>query len=316
MNELQVKTIDFQPAKVEFNYKELESVLDESLKKYNGLTFTEEDAAECKATITELNKGKKALDAYRKETKKELTASVTQFENQCKTLNQKFDEVIEPLKDQYNHFEENRKEDKRQKVSAIIDEIIIEFGLDKKYGSMLFVDKSHLNKSKSMKAIKEELTNTAEHLIVKQQKEQSDIQIINSTVELANEKYNLSLSSSAYIRLLDYKEVQLIKTQILDDAMEEAEKHLKEQEKQSFENVIPQQKDIEEMDIPFENVSEDDEPMDPFMNEDAYISDPFIRVAKPISKGYKITADESQLKELEQYLDNCGIKWAVLLNVQ
>ncbi|MCT1575663.1 DUF1351 domain-containing protein [Oceanobacillus kimchii] len=316
MNELQVKTIDFQPAKVEFNYKELETVLDESLKKYNGLTFTEDDAAECKATITELNKGKKALDAYRKDTKKELTASVTQFENQCKTLNQKFDEVIEPLKDQYNHFEENRKEEKRKQVVDVIKSIVVEFKLNEKYANELVVDKSYLNKSKSMKAIKEELANTAEHLFIKQQKEESDTQTINSTVELANERYNLSLSPAAYIRLLDYKEVQLIKTQILDDAMEEAEKQIKEQEKQSFENAIPEQEDIEKMDIPFEDVPNDDEQTDPFMNEDAYISDPFITKHEPISKSYKITADDDQLKELEHYLTQKGIKWAVMLNVQ
>ena len=92
MNQLQVKTIELEPAKVVFNHEEIKKDLDKSLKKYSGLTFTEDDATECRSTISELRKGKKAVDQYRIKTKKELTEPVAKFENKCKSLNKKFDE--------------------------------------------------------------------------------------------------------------------------------------------------------------------------------------------------------------------------------
>src|SRR5690554_1845587 len=100
MKELQIITNKITPAKVEFNYQDIDEKLDIVLKKYKGLVFTEDTVKDCKKTMAELRKGQKSLDEFRKKTKRMLTESVTDFENDCKRLYKRFDDVIDPLKEQ------------------------------------------------------------------------------------------------------------------------------------------------------------------------------------------------------------------------
>lgn len=285
---LAVKTIEFEPAKVEFNYAELEAILDENLKKYSSLTFTEKEAAECRKTITELRKGKKALDDYRKSTKKQLTESVTAFENQCKDLNKKFDEVINPLVEQNETFEEKRKEEKRVKVQEILDTILEEFGLDGKHAAELVIEDSYLTKSKTLKSITEELTTLAEHLKMKQDKLASDVEIIKSHVELMNAKHELNLIESTYINLLDYQEFQAVRDRIESDAEEVLkQRELEERQRKAKEHankVIPP-KVTPEQQAPDEEV--------------------FLDV-------YEVIGTESQLDALEVFMNSQGIEFKIL----
>lgn len=217
-NELQVKTIELTPAVVSFNFDDLSAALDVQLKKYDGLTFTDETAADCKKTIAELNKAKKQLDSYRKETKQILTAPVTEFEKQCKELTAKFDAALEPLKSQYDDFEWNRKETKRKEIEPIIKELIEKEGLNDKYAAELTIPDEYYNKGKSLKSIKEELTTKAEHLGIQQDKEEADRTIIKDFVELSNMKYNANLPVTPFLNLISVKTIDEIKELITLDA--------------------------------------------------------------------------------------------------
>lgn len=278
MNELQVKTINFTPAVVEFNFDELSNVLDEQLAKYQGLEFTEKDVAECKKTITELNKGKKALDDYRKKTKKELTASVTEFENKCKELAAKFDSVIDPLKEQHDQFEEKRKDIKRMEIEGFIDHLIHVENLNDKYAAQLVIDDSYLTKSKTIKSIKEELTTKAEHLGIQQDKEDADQEVIKSHVALTNAKNGVNLPESVYIKLLDFKDVGTIKILIEADA----------------ENEIKKPKEVvkEYKQVPLSEA--------PGLDEATFV------------ERYEVTATESQLDALEEFMNREEIQWKVI----
>lgn len=132
MNELQIKVLETSPAIVKFNYEEIASQLDLVLENYKGLVFTESTVSDCKKTIAELRKGQKALDEFRKETKKKLTDSVTAFEQQCKMLYGKFDTVINPLSNQYEQFELDRKEAKCKQIQEIITRLSEELALTAK----------------------------------------------------------------------------------------------------------------------------------------------------------------------------------------
>lgn len=307
MNELQVKTLTLEPAKVEFNHEEIEKQLEESLKKYSGLVFTEDTATECRNTIAELRKGKRAVDQYRLKIKRELTAPVTEFENQCKALNKKFDEVINPLVEQHDAFEEQRKKEKEQKVWELIREVVEEFNLNEKHASQIAFNPSYLNKSASLKSIKDDLTAQAERLQLEQQKKEADTQVIQSTAQLANERYDVSLSEMAYVRLLDFKEVSEIKKQILDDAQNEAEKRLEVEKRVEQKNQKQQE---------IETIFADGEPIAsaPVELIDDPFSDPF---AKPqeLTIAYKITGTNNQLSSLQYAMEQMGVKWEVLRNV-
>jgi hypothetical protein len=271
-NKLQVRTINLTPAVVEFNFDELAAILDENLKKYDGLTFTEKDAADCKKTIAELNKGKKSLDTYRKETKKELTASVTAFENKCKELAKKFDEVIDPLKEQHDQFENSRKDAKRIQIQQVIDQLIDDEGLNDTYAAQLIIQEEYFNKSKTIKSIKEELKTKAEHLGILQDKEEADQEVIKSHVALINTKYGLNLPESAYIGLLEYgADIGKIKGVIEQDA-KVANAPVKK--------VVP--------------------------------TAPTVQDEKIFVETWEITGTESQLQALEDFMQNEGIKWKVI----
>lgn len=292
VNELAVKTIEFQPAKIEFNYEELESILDENLKKYAGLTFTEGMATECRKTIAELRKGKRALDQYRLQTKKQLTESVTEFENQCKELNKKFDEVITPLVEQNDLFEEKRKEEKREKVQDILDKVSTDFELDEKHAAELIIEDSYLTKSKTFKSIEEELTTLAEHLKVKQDKRASDEEIIKSHVELMNSKHNVGLIEATYINLLDYQGFQDVRERIEKDVEQELEQRDKDQ--------LLAEQEAQQITERLEAMAEQNE--SPSQKEDETI---YLEI-------YEVEATINRLDALEEFMSKNGIEFKIV----
>src|SRR5699024_306627 len=133
MTELEIKTLELEPAKIEFNKQQIEDELRETLKKYEGLVFTEENTAEIRNVIAELRKGKTAADNFRKAKKKEAIAPVTEFENDVKAIVKMFDDVINPINDQLKEFEERRRNEKRQEIEKIIDETVESLGLESKF---------------------------------------------------------------------------------------------------------------------------------------------------------------------------------------
>ena len=293
VNELQVKTIKFQPAVVEFNYTELEAALESNLKKYNGLTFTEDTAADCKNSIAELRKGKKAVDAYRLQTKKQLTASVTEFENQCKALNQKFDEVIDPLVKQSDSFEDKRREEKRDKILAIAIEIIKKHGLNQKHAADLIIEDSYLVKSKSLKSIESELNTLASHLKMKQDKRASDEEIIKGHVQLVNAQNELNLIESTYINLLDYQEFQSVKERIDSDVQQVLDQREKERlAQEAAKTVAPT--------LPVQSVTQEGPTVEPEQDEAVYF------------EVFRVVGTESQLNALEDFMNAEKIEFTTI----
>src|SRR5690625_4246315 len=95
MNELQLETIKLIPATIEFNKESIIDELNETLKKYENLVFTEENTAEIRKVLAELRKGKTAADKFRLAKKKEALEPVTEFENDVKeTVKCLVDEII------------------------------------------------------------------------------------------------------------------------------------------------------------------------------------------------------------------------------
>src|SRR5699024_7977729 len=163
--DLAVKTEEFQPAVIKFNYEEIEKTLVENLKKYEGLTFTEKEAADCKKVIADLRKGKRLVDQYRVKTKRQLTEPIKEFEDQCKTLNEKFDSVIDPLLEQSKVFEEKERAEKLEKGMKIKDQVITDLQLVDEIADQLVIDDRYLNKSTTLKCIEEDLYEQVARLV-------------------------------------------------------------------------------------------------------------------------------------------------------
>lgn len=224
MNEIDIQTTIFEPAKIEFNKAKIEQELNETLKKYQNLVFTEDNTKEIRDTLAELRKGKKAADEFRKSRKKEATEQVDEFEKDIKSITKKFDEVIDPINEQLQEFEARRKEEKHTEILKIAEEVIANVGLDEKHASQLDIGDHYLAKSYSMKQIKENLEFRANNLLNEQRLEQANRESIQSFVELENSKNNLNLSVQSYISQLEFKDVEEVKNTVSRDAEMELEK--------------------------------------------------------------------------------------------
>lgn len=325
MNSLQVQTLKLEPAKIEFNYEDIEKDLENKLKHYEGLVFTEENTKELRATLAELRKGKTAVDNYRKEIKKELTQPVTEFENKCKSLNKHFDEVINPLKKQLDEYEEKRKEDKRFEINKLIEEITKEYELDYEFACKLTVENDMLAKSRSMKSIEDTLTFKATHLKTEQESREKDVKLVESNVKALNAEHGTDFNTQAYTSLLEFEDVDSVlekmKNHILAEVkkreeeekrkLEELKKQEEEKEKEEKLNNFKREQELEQhadydMNKNFEDVSFDEPEEIPF--SDDFMPDPFADEERKVS--YIVTANDQQHDKLVEVLFNLGVEWS------
>ena len=292
--DLVLKVYETTPAVVSFNYQEITNHLDSVLAKYRGLVFTDSTIAECKKTIAELRKGQKSLDEFRISTKKQLTASVTDFEKECKTLHSKFEEVIKPLSEQQDQFELDRREKKRAEIQSIIDALVTEKALNEKFAARLVILEEYFNKGKTIKAIKTELSTLATSLKVQQDKEAQDEDLIKTKVELANAQYQLTnaLRPGAYSMLLSYKSIAEIEALIISDAQE-----VQELEKEKAEVLAA--KDVDVPKVEEVRITQTFAAPEPVPTKSSVV----------VTRLYRITGTEEQLIALEGYLGGNDLPW-------
>ncbi len=319
MNELELKTIKLEPAKIEFNKDSILDELNETLKKYENLVFTEDNTTEIRKVLADLRKGKTAADEFRKSKKKEAIAPVTAFEKEVKEIVQKFDGVINPINEQLQAFETERKEKKRVKVEEIIAKYVNEFNLEQKYADQLTVLDEYLAKSVTNNRIKEMIDFRAQQLLSEQDKEKSDKEMIETFVKLKNSEHSLNLSVESYLSQLEYKDTVAVKNTIESDAESAVERRdrdlIEQSEKKQKEERV--QKEMETMsEIAFGNVPFEPE-VEENLSQDNIIDDlPFGDVSGEMERGITmaIAATESELNVVKAFLDGQGIYWEVISN--
>lgn len=321
MNELELKTIKLEPAKIEFNKDSILDELNETLQKYENLVFTEDNTTEIRKVLADLRKGKTAADEFRKSKKKEAIAPVTAFEKEVKEIVQKFDDVIDPINEQLQTFETERKEKKRVKVEEIIANSVNEFNLEQKYADQLTVLDEYLAKSVTNNRIKEMIDFRAQQLLSEQDKEKSDRDMIETFVKLKNSEHGLNLSIESYLSQLEYKDTSAVKNTIESDAKSAAER--REQELQKLSEEVHKDDEFEQLPVSSSPSSSsiDDVPFEPEVEENLsqnnIIDDlPFGDVSEEIERSIMlaIAATESELNIIKAFLDGQGIYWEVVSN--
>lgn len=209
--DLSVNLIKATPAQVEFDSSNLKNMLEEVLNnKYAGLVVTKDDVVNAKKILADVRKGQKNLDTFRKNTKKMLSAPIKDFEAQCKELDDLFVKVIEPLDSQIKDFESQERDIKLHEVEILAEEVEQIFNCTEH----LEIKKEYLNKSMSLKKIKDDLESQAKLLKEKEKNNLVYKQLINKTCT------ELGLQASNYYKLLDYEEINNILDIIENDAKE------------------------------------------------------------------------------------------------
>jgi hypothetical protein len=207
---------------VKFNYEELKTGLTESLKKYQGLVYTDDTIKDAKTDRATLNKLKTALAAKRIELKKMYLEPYAKAENQIKELEAMIDEPTQAIDKQVKAYEELLKEEKRAEIEKLYEKVISSdnkplLTLDKIF------DQKWLNKSTSMTQI--------EQAMEKQDKKvTSDLNAIHDmNTPHVNEMV------AVYMDTLNISDVLRKKTELekIQEQREEAERKRKEREEQA-----------------------------------------------------------------------------------
>lgn len=310
MNEIRVETIEMELPKITFNHKEILEDLEVNLKKYDNLTFTEKQTPELRKTIAELRKGIKAVEDYRKSTKKELSEPIKTFESKCKEITSHFSDRVNKLNEQLTLYEEQRKEKKRIKIQEIIANTLNETVLEQKYADKLVVEDEFLNKSMSIKEITETIQFVANNLKMTQEKEYADKEMIETFIKLKNSEHDMNIPIEPYISRLEFESHTDVKNAIENDvkrelnrlSREKAEQQAKEELKQKAEHQAK-----EELKRKEETKQVEEKPFEPII-EDLPFGD--VEIEQPlINTEYIISTTLEQHNEIVNFLNDKGIKF-------
>lgn len=108
------------------NFDEMKEKLNAQLDEYRNLVFTEETKKQAKETVAELRKGKKELADRCKAVKKEWLVPLDAFMEKADGLAKMFDEPIDYINSQIEAFETRRIESKRNEISNIYADLVVE----------------------------------------------------------------------------------------------------------------------------------------------------------------------------------------------
>ena len=134
------------------------------------------------------------VDAYRKDKKKELSAPITAFENQCKELISMIEAVEAPIKDGIKVFDDLKREEKKVAAEQIIVSVAAKVGLNQKYMNQLTVLDKYLNLTATKKAVQEDVETRAFALKVEQDREYERLTIIQSVIDSENQNISTKLN--------------------------------------------------------------------------------------------------------------------------
>ena len=138
---------------IRWNNMELKTEIEEKMKEYKTLAFTEETIKEAKADRAKLNKLKTAFEDERKRIKKLCMAPYDEFEKQVKEIIALIDEPIRLIDSQIKEVEEKRRDDKRKEIEALFPTI----GFQAFVTLDMIWDEKWLNATVSMTKVEEQM---------------------------------------------------------------------------------------------------------------------------------------------------------------
>lgn len=132
MNDLKLEnlSVNFKPGTIDFPQAgELKKLVAGKLDQTKGLVATDESIKATKASRAEVNKLKKAIGDVRKKYKTAWNVPFELFESTLKGLEKDCDSASQELKLAIDGFEETQREERKQKVQALIEEMAPNYGV-------------------------------------------------------------------------------------------------------------------------------------------------------------------------------------------
>lgn len=129
---MQELIVNNKPAVVEVNFEELRESLERDLEKYR-VVVTAETVKDAKTLATELRKTKKVIADRRKAEVAKASEPVKAFDEQMKQLEKMIDAGVDDLKVQVDRFEDETREQVREKLTALRSELWSDFAVEQEF---------------------------------------------------------------------------------------------------------------------------------------------------------------------------------------
>lgn len=175
---------------ITFNFDELKEGIQAKASEYTNLVYTDEDIKAAKADVATFRKLQKAINDEKIRVKKECLKPYEDFENKVKELLTILDEPIKSISAQVTHYEDQRKHEKLEEISAYWQELHEDGKIPTGINLMQIMNEKWLNASVKMSAITKEID---EHL----EKIKNDLVTIENLPEFGYE------AKEEYLRTLD-----------------------------------------------------------------------------------------------------------------
>lgn len=222
MNDLKLEnlSVNFKPGTIDFPQAgELKKLVAGKLDQTKGLVATDESIKATKASRAEVNKLKKAIGDVRKEYKRAWNAPFELFETTLRALESDCDSASQELKLTIDGFEETQREERKQKVQALIEEMAPNYGV--KPEDLPIADK-WLLKSTSQKTITQEIGEQMK-VLVNLYKERDEIKKKCMKSDLAPAPYiEMHENGMSYIDVSNKIEADLIDRENTADLFKQA----------------------------------------------------------------------------------------------
>ena len=198
---------------IEINYEDLKNELSSQLKKYENVVVTNDTLKDCKSTQKSLAGLKRKVDDYRKAKKKELSAPITAFENQCKELVSMIESVEKPIKEGIAVFDDKKKEEKRQEAMNIANELLKKSNLSDKFKKMVEIKPNYSNLTATKKAVTEDLTAQIHFLEAQQMAEEEKLKAVDTSILNYNKRIKSKMALEDFERFID-KDLSVILNEV------------------------------------------------------------------------------------------------------
>jgi hypothetical protein len=119
----QLEVKKFELGVIETNLNELEAYVNESLQKYHGLVYTDDQIKDAKTDRRNLNNLGKAINDWRIRQEREFNEPFAAVKAQCNRVVGQIKEVSGEIDSQVKAYEQSKKEQKKQQIAAYWDEI-------------------------------------------------------------------------------------------------------------------------------------------------------------------------------------------------
>lgn len=310
MEELTLKVTQ-NPGVIELNFDEIEQALGEKLKQYEGAVFTEESRVFAKQEVAYLRKLKEKFETARKTVKKEWMKPYDDFEKKIKRLTAKIDDPIALIDTQVKEFERKRKEERREAIKEIYQELIGDMRDYCELGRIY--DPKWENATTTIKSIKESISASVDSA-------RTAVRTISGMQSDAVEKalgiYKDSMDMAkaiAYINNYEQQKAEIMHREEERRKEEEARKRQEEEERIRAQEraAIEREKEIrEQAEREADQARKEEMLQAPFGDETSdKAGDEVLPFVQPDTRTvfYRVVATEEDIQAIDMAMDSIGV---------